>query len=116
VAPAALRAMRLSLARDPQKTLANFYRSLGLTEAPQKSDAGRLSQGLSLLETEAIKEPQQQASLVLACANDRLVPASATDYLVQRMKAQVGWHETGGHLLPLRDAPWCADRIRAFLG
>lgn len=116
VAPSALRAMRLSLVRDPKKTLANFYRSVGLSDAPERFDAGRLSEGLSLLESEAIKEPLLPPALVLACANDPLVPATATDYLAHMAKTSAICHDTGGHLLPLRDASWCADRIRAFLG
>lgn len=112
VAPALLRAMRVSLSRDPAKTLANFYRMLGHEAAPRVFDCMRLQEGLSLLETEEVS--RVLPSLVLAGMRDTLVPAAATEHLAAVLGAGTRWREAG-HLLPLSDADWCAAEIRAFL-
>lgn len=115
VAPPALRAMRVSLARDPQKTLANFYGSFGYTAELAGFDVARLAEGLTLLETHFVEAPLG-SKLILASHNDRLVPPSATEHLAVVMNgASVHWNEEGGHLLPLTQPQWCAEAIRAFL-
>lgn len=116
VAPSALRATKVKFARDPQKTLSNFYRNLGCAEQDrpnsEMADSASLSGGLSFLET-AICRPLPRA-LVLAARNDGLVPPAASQYLAAALDAPLHWHETGGHLLPRTDPIWCAGRIRAF--
>lgn len=115
VAPAVLRAMRVRLARDPQKTLANFYHSFGHAAEPAGVDVARLAEGLSLLETNLVEAPLG-SRLILASRNDQLVPPSATEHLAVVMNgAPVRWNEEGGHLLPLTQPQWCAEAIRAFL-
>lgn len=114
VPPAVLRAMRTSLKRDPQKTLSNFYQSFGLSAAPEKWDAEKLTAGLDLLKVAAL--PQHiPRGLVLAAQNDPLIGFEASAHLAKAMAAPFICHPSGGHLLPLTAPSWCADAIRSFL-
>ncbi|MDR3527124.1 MAG: alpha/beta hydrolase [Rhizomicrobium sp.] len=115
VPPASLRAMRLSLARNAGKTLANFYRAIDHTALADRYDAKRLADGLALLESQHITEPPPQPWLILAARHDPLVPVTASEHLAAITDSAVTWSETGGHLLPLTRPLWCADVIRAFL-
>ncbi|GAA0529319.1 pimeloyl-[acyl-carrier protein] methyl ester esterase [Rhizomicrobium palustre] len=115
VASASLRAMRTSLKRDPQKTLANFYASLNGPQVPREFQAERLAEGLAWLQDWRLGEKPGVPSLVLSGAKDPLLPARATTHLAEMLDAPARLHETGGHLLPLSDPKWCAAAIRAFL-
>jgi pimeloyl-[acyl-carrier protein] methyl ester esterase len=115
VRPAALRALRLGLARDAEKTLATFYRSLDHTALIEHFDAPQLAEGLALLETQQITKPLAMPGLVLAARNDPLVPVTACEHLAAIAGTTVTWREEGGHLLPLTQPQGCADAIRAFL-
>ena len=115
VSTAALRAMRRSLTREPQKALENFHRSLGHETVIGEFDAVRLAEGLAFLAEAAFAGPATVPCLVLAGDRDPLVPPAASAYLATALKAQIRWRENGGHLLPLADPAWCAAQIRAFL-
>lgn len=52
--------------------------------------------------------------LALAGAADPIAPAPMTTAGFGAT-AEIHWREDGGHLLPLTDSDWCAQRIRAFL-
>lgn len=114
VPPAQLRAMGAGLRRDPQKTLAAFYRNLGLENVPAFFESTRLAEGLGFLEN-AVLPPSLPRTLVLAARNDLLVPESASAYLGEAASADVIWHDRGGHLLPRTASAWCVAQIRTFL-
>ncbi len=115
VGPAALRAMRLALARDAGKALATFYRSINHTAPCDRHNATRLAEGLALLETEHIEKPLAVPCRVLATRNDPLVPKAASDHLAAITGGSILWSDEGGHLLPLTRPQWCADAIEACL-
>jgi len=115
VALAVLRAMRVSLARDPKKTLENFYRSFGHAAELAGIDVARLMEGLLLLEASLVECPAG-SRLILASRKDRLVPPAASEHLATVLNnAPIRWQEEGEHLLPLTQSLWCAEAIRAFL-
>ncbi|OFS27399.1 hypothetical protein HMPREF3069_33425 [Achromobacter xylosoxidans] len=52
--------------------------------------------------------------LALAGTADPIAPAAMTTAGFGAA-AELHWRDGGGHLLPLTDPDWCAQRIRAFL-
>jgi pimeloyl-ACP methyl ester carboxylesterase len=54
--------------------------------------------------------------LVLASEGDRLVDPECSRAIATRWKADIAWHPTAGHDLPLDDGEWVAGRIRDWLG
>lgn len=115
VPPAALRAMRLGVARDAAAALVKFHRSLGHSSAPTGFDTQRLTDGLALLETVCFSKLIGVPVRVLAARRDPLVPLAASEHLAAAAETSVHWHDAGGHLLPLTAAAWCAAAIAAFL-
>lgn len=55
-------------------------------------------------------------TLVLASAGDRLVDPECSRVIAARWRAELAWHPTAGHDLPLDDGEWVAGRIRGWLG
>jgi len=53
--------------------------------------------------------------LVLGSAGDRLVDPRCSLELARRWGTAFAQHPDAGHDLPLDDAPWVADRVRAWL-
>jgi pimeloyl-[acyl-carrier protein] methyl ester esterase len=120
---AALRDMQRKLATNVEETLDSFYGFIrgGANEVPALTpDINKLREGLDELRDGNLSETLktiQAKGLVLASLNDLLVPKTATEALLDASggQARIGWHDTAGHLLPLRDAAWCAEKIRKFL-
>jgi pimeloyl-ACP methyl ester carboxylesterase len=54
--------------------------------------------------------------LLLASEGDRLVDPGCSRAIAASWKADIAWHPTAGHDLPLDDGPWVAERIRDWLG
>ena len=119
ISSAVLREMRLRLLKDPQKTLTDFYKLVGAGNIPASLDKNRLCEGLDELRDGDVKEglmTLKVPGLVLAAKNDPLIPAQASGHLGKiNAKAQLQWHENGGHLLPLIDHHWCAQKINDFM-
>lgn len=55
-------------------------------------------------------------TLVLASEGDRLVDPECSRVIAARWKADLAWHPTAGHDLPLDDGEWVAETIRDWLG
>jgi pimeloyl-[acyl-carrier protein] methyl ester esterase len=81
-------------------------------------DIDRLRAGLDELQADItpLLEPMITPGLVLAARNDPLVPPKVSENLCGLTReGALLWHETAGHLLPLRDPEWCANAIKDFL-
>ncbi|HEB79980.1 MAG TPA: alpha/beta fold hydrolase [Rhodospirillales bacterium] len=113
VAPRTLQRMIIGLERAPEKTVADFMALCG-AEAPERLDVERLRQGLQwLMDWDAREALEAETAPVAALAgrSDPIVPAAASE---AAFKSRLHWRD-GGHLLPLTDPDWCAERIRECL-
>ncbi len=116
VKPAALRAMRKALARDPQDCVETFRSSIGAPPPPGPAQVGVLAQGLDLLrDFDAAPLSGTCPWLVLGADNDALAPASETRELAARMQGKLAPHASGGHGLPWTAPAFCAARIAEYL-
>lgn len=118
VEPAVLRSMRQQLAKNAERTLAAFHRSVGATRTaavPPRLD--NLSGGLDELRDADIGdllETNTKPGLILAAKNDPLVPIETSEAMAAS-NTSLHWHPAGGHLLPQSDAAWCAKAIKDFI-
>lgn len=116
VQPAALRAMRKNLARDPQSCANAFRASIGAPPADGPAQGAALAQGLDLLrDFDAAPLATAQPWLVLGAENDGLAPASEARALAAGMQGKLALHASGGHGLPWTAPEFCAEHIRDFL-
>jgi pimeloyl-[acyl-carrier protein] methyl ester esterase len=54
--------------------------------------------------------------LALAGGRDPIVPPAMSEHaFADATRLELAWRPDGGHMLPIDDAPWCADQIRGFL-
>ena len=106
------------LAIDPAATVSEFRSRCGGGLDPAATlRSDRLRRGLlSLCERDARRRLSASGLRVLALAGrlDPIVPPAMTSDCFE--PAATGWHDEGGHLLPLTDPVWCAARLRAFAG
>jgi pimeloyl-[acyl-carrier protein] methyl ester esterase len=117
-----LREMCRRMGVDPRATLDNFYGLIGAgaAEVPHASpNVDTLRAGLDELRdgdvTSALRN-LKVPGLVLASRNDPLVPEVASQALFDvNPSAKISWHETGGHMLPMREVAWFAQAINKFL-
>lgn len=101
---------------DPETVLRNFRERCGLGGAmPGPARIGPLRAGLAGLrdwdESEALRASAFPV-LALGGEADPIAPPS----LLRACFSEPLLHPAGGHLLPLTEPDWCAERIRAFLG
>jgi pimeloyl-[acyl-carrier protein] methyl ester esterase len=116
VRPAALRAMRLSLERDPQDCADAFRRSLGIAPARGAAQKERLTEGLDLLGGfDATSLSGGRPWLVLGAEDDFLAPLAAARDLAAQSGGALAFSATGGHGLPWTAPEFCARRIGEFL-
>jgi pimeloyl-[acyl-carrier protein] methyl ester esterase len=116
VRPAALRAMRLTLERDPRDCADTFRRSLGIAPARGAAQKERLMEGLDLLDGfDATSVLGGRPWLVLAAEDDFLAPPAAARDLAARSGGALALSATGGHGLPWTAPEFCAARIGEFL-
>jgi pimeloyl-ACP methyl ester carboxylesterase len=116
VRPAALRAMRQSLERDPQDCADTFRRSLGIAPARAAAQKERLMEGLDLLGGfDATTFAGGRPWLVLGAQDDFLAPAAASCDLAAQSGGALAVNEAGGHGLPWTAPDFCARRIKEFL-
>jgi pimeloyl-[acyl-carrier protein] methyl ester esterase len=116
VRPAALRAMRLSLERDPQDCADAFRRSLGIAPARGAAQKERLMEGLDLLGNfDATSVLGGRPWLVLGAEDDFLAPPAAARDLAALSGGTLALNETGGHGLPWTAPEFCARQIGQFL-
>ena len=106
--------MKTQLNENTQATLADFYQSIG-APAPTAAepDKEKLSEGLDMLRDASVGD-HAMPSLVLAAADDPLVPLAASETLASN-GAQLLDHPNGGHMLPVTQTVWCAKAIGTFL-
>lgn len=122
-----VRAMRLGLNRDPDATLAGFYR---LATEPFTRPAAaipdqvsgwqdELTAGLDFLARTDLRSCLEQVrapTLVLHGREDRVIPWQAADYLNRGLHdSRLRLYDGVGHDLPLREPIRVADDIRKFL-
>lgn len=119
VAAVELRGMKTFLALDSAKTLRGFYDRIGAEPPEGSPNVERLRSGLDELrdgDVESVFATLDAPGLVLAARNDPLVPIATSEALGRMAKkGGIMWHETGGHILPLRDPVWCAEAIQGFV-
>ncbi len=125
--PAAkVRAMRVGLRRDPEKTLAGFYRLAAApfpepTAVPDPGPGGRegLTAGLDYLvqtDLRACLKLVRAPALVLHGREDRVIPWSGAEYMRRELPAsRLSLFAGIGHDLPLRDPERVAGDILKFL-
>jgi pimeloyl-[acyl-carrier protein] methyl ester esterase len=53
-------------------------------------------------------------SLILASLKDNMVDVRCSKLMAERLNAQIKFHPTAGHDLPLDDAKWCVEHITEF--
>lgn len=53
-------------------------------------------------------------ALILASLKDNMVDVRCSKLMAERLNAQIKFHPTAGHDLPLDDAKWCVDQIIQF--
>jgi pimeloyl-[acyl-carrier protein] methyl ester esterase len=115
VRPAALRAMRQALERDPQACANVFRGSLGIAPAKSPAQKERLMEGLDLLRDFDAASRAKRPWLTLGAEDDALAPAVATRDLAQIFGGALALREAGGHGLPWTAPEFCARRIKEFL-
>lgn len=119
VAATELQQIKMGLSFMGKMALQRFY---SLIEASVPEGAPHLEQlknGLDELrdcDVEGKIKELNVPGLVLASHNDPLVPLATSEALGRMTrKCAILCHETGGHILPLRDPAWCAEMIKDFI-
>lgn len=111
--------MMEGLMRDPKAQMRQFWQMCGYGEGPGMNiDAGTLRAGLKWLG--AWDESERARNLdapimALAARDDPIVRPPMTEGCWGDGKADLRWLETGGHMLPLTHADWCARNIAEFI-
>jgi pimeloyl-[acyl-carrier protein] methyl ester esterase len=118
VAPRVLDRMSRRLSSDPAAVLNDFRQRCGDGSDFGEPQLAPLARDLQALRDEDRREALAALPvplLVLAGADDPIVPPAMTQAVFAgRADAQIHVRAGGGHLLPVSDATWCAERIRAF--
>jgi pimeloyl-[acyl-carrier protein] methyl ester esterase len=115
VKPAALRAMRQGLERDPQTCANSFRASLGIAPTGATAQKERLMDGLDLLRDGEVTAARAGRWLVLGAEDDSLAPPSASRDLAVLSGGALALRKKGGHGLPWTAPDFCAEQIKAFL-
>ena len=121
VAPRVIDRMIRRLAADPAGVVEEFRHRCGATgPLPDGPVPDSLLQGLSWLRDwdarQDLTGPNHEPILALSGGQDPILPEGMDEHCftgfpdVRRARL-----DTAGHLLPVTDPDWCAERIRAFL-
>lgn len=126
-----LRAMQRSFIRDPRMTLGGFHKLCAEpVTLPASEIAGRIEQSLTLgidklaaglrdLREKDIRAGVTKVTcpvLLLHGEADRVIPCDASRWMKERLpNARLVTLPDGGHDVPLRNADWVAEQVRAFL-
>ena len=114
-----LGAMREGMLLTPETQMEMFWESCGAGENRPVGtlDKGGLRGGLEWVaawdETAAFKTLGAPV-LALAAENDLIVRKEASEAIWGGGGAELHWHSSGGHMLPLSEPEWCADHIKRF--
>ncbi len=119
VSASALRELRINFHRNPAATLARFRELIGAEPPPAGIEPTSMRQGLDVsrdCDIDATLSSIPAPGLVLASVNDPLVPVATSAALGRAARrADLRWHDTGGHNLPLTEPQWCATAIAEYL-
>lgn len=119
VAPRVLERMSRRLSADPAAVLRDFRQRCGDATDFGDPQLAPLTRDLEVLRDEDRREALAALPvplLVLAGADDPIVPQAMTQAVFAGgAGAEIHMRTRGGHLLPVSDSPWCAERIRAFI-
>ncbi|RMF00120.1 MAG: hypothetical protein D6773_11965 [Alphaproteobacteria bacterium] len=112
--------MMEGLRKDPDAQMRHFWKLCGIGEEGPGGmvDPGPLRAGLKWLSTwdaSAQREALNAPILALASRDDTIVRPPMTEASWGDGKADLRWLESGGHMLPLTHADWCAEQIRGFI-
>jgi pimeloyl-[acyl-carrier protein] methyl ester esterase len=112
-------AMLDGLRRDPQAQMRQFWQRIGLgPEGPGGTlDTGTLRGGLQWLgswDTEEERKSLGAPILALASEDDMIVRKPMTEAIWGGGNADLRWLASGGHMLPMTHAEWCAEQILDF--
>lgn len=119
VNPRDIKTMLLMLERNPKKQIHDFQSYAGLTSDYTNAPTPALPalrtglQWLAIKDFGIEKQKLHCPILCLASKDDRIVPKKMTLSCWQTQP--IKWIETGGHILPLTQPNWCADRILEFI-
>ncbi len=104
------------LRENPKRTMTEFLSRCGVDEKPLKWNREHLHQGLLWLSNWDVRPIMDgEKLLVLAGRQDPIVFREMTiSGFAGRDGVDLKWHD-GGHLLPLSDPEWCANRIREWI-
>lgn len=116
VKPAALRAMRQALDREPQNCADDFRRRIGIAPASRPAQKERLMQGLDMLRDFEATSGRECPWLVLGAEDDFLATAEAARNLARLDAAKLVLRQSGGHGLPWTAADFCVTHMAEFLG
>lgn len=119
VPPEVLPAMKEGVMRDAPAQMRDFWRRCGFPEEPAGDlDTGALRAGLDWLATWDASDERRALDapvLALASEDDMIVRKPMTQAVWGQGDADLRWTATGGHMLPLTRAEWCAEQIGAFI-
>lgn len=108
-----LRRMSARLSSHPDQVRGDFLERCGLPTDQHpvwnEADAPILADGLRALEDWDCRDRAGTVDLVLAGRQDPIVGAAMTSACFP--STRIEWQD-GGHLLPLTDPGWCAEKIR----
>ena len=109
----AVEGMITELERNPSGMVRDFLAFCGGGELPDDLNTDRLRDGLHwLLRWDGRAVMAEESVQALAGRSDPIVPDTMTaDAFAGH---PIHWHD-GGHLLPITDPKWCAERIRECL-
>lgn len=115
-----LPSLREGLQRDPQAQMRQFWKNVGIgEEGPGGSlDTGALRGGLNWLgtwDTQAERRSLGAPAMALASEDDMVVRKPMTEAIWGQGDTDLRWLKSGGHLLPLTHAEWCAEQITDFI-
>ena len=109
-------AMKERLIKSPTKELKRFFKASGGHFEEQNFDIQRLVEGLDWLgswdasqEIEDLRANTCQV-MALAAKDDKIVPSHMTESIWRSDEIQS--KKTGGHILPLTNPEWCAEKIQ----
>lgn len=112
VAPRVVQRMAKRFGEDPAKVLADFRAAIGADPAPAIGSPQRLGEDLALLADQTPAPEHGTRLLVLQAEDDPLLPPELRRTAFGGAGAVC---ESGGHLLPLTQARWCARAIAEFV-
>lgn len=118
VHPRTVKLMQRRLSGEPYDQMQDFWASCGVEDfcGLEAFNVERLDEGLDwLMNWDAAAELQALSCPVMALGarNDQIVTPEMSRAIWQDYDLRIS--ETGGHMLPLTQAEWCAQHIQGFI-